>query len=284
MYLRAKENILIFSCSFALYFPLIRLSLSQTCDSYFSYRPILQSLQNIAQDATPLLQNIVCPREGRVEMPAYIQQNTRYDFSMLLDPDKMQALEGWRENNPVGRVCLKDEEALTEATAFLRQHSILDEAQLQAVLAALTEELVLIQGVCYSVCVALCCQHSTHLRHTVQVPISFICMYNTYVCLYVHTCLYMYKLYPWPGPPGTGKSFVGIKIAQLLVANSLRTPRMGFTDENGAATSPSITPILCLCYTNHALDQVESYLESYLFADLFIRGKRQRHSVLLSFI
>jgi len=71
---------------------------------------------------------------------------------MLLDPDKMQALEGWRENNPVGRVCLKDEEALTEATAFLRQHSILDEAQLQAVLAALTEELVLIQGVLQCVC------------------------------------------------------------------------------------------------------------------------------------
>jgi hypothetical protein len=44
---------------------------------------------------------------------------------------------------------------------------------------------------------------------------------------------------------GTGKSFVGIKIAQLLVKNSLTTP------------------ILCLCYTNHALDQfLESLIEA----------------------
>ncbi|OGM45678.1 hypothetical protein ABOM_005445 [Aspergillus bombycis] len=41
------------------------------------------------------------------------------------------------------------------------------------------------------------------------------------------------------GPPGTGKSYVGIQIAKCLLAN--RIPLLG--------------PILCVCYTNHALDQ-----------------------------
>ncbi|KAE8381131.1 hypothetical protein BDV26DRAFT_256154 [Aspergillus bertholletiae] len=41
------------------------------------------------------------------------------------------------------------------------------------------------------------------------------------------------------GPPGTGKSYVGIQIAKCLLANNIR----------------QLGPILCVCYTNHALDQ-----------------------------
>ena len=41
------------------------------------------------------------------------------------------------------------------------------------------------------------------------------------------------------GPPGTGKSYVGIKIVASLLQSS---PRMK-------------SPILCICHTNHALDQ-----------------------------
>ncbi|ELR14966.1 zinc finger, NFX1-type containing 1, putative [Acanthamoeba castellanii str. Neff] len=43
------------------------------------------------------------------------------------------------------------------------------------------------------------------------------------------------------GPPGTGKTFVGLKIARLLLQTRQRTA----------------PPILCVCYTNHALDQSE---------------------------
>ncbi|QKX54498.1 uncharacterized protein TRUGW13939_01585 [Talaromyces rugulosus] len=42
------------------------------------------------------------------------------------------------------------------------------------------------------------------------------------------------------GPPGTGKSYVGIQIARCLLENR-ELLRMG--------------PIVCVCYTNHALDQ-----------------------------
>lgn len=47
------------------------------------------------------------------------------------------------------------------------------------------------------------------------------------------------------GPPGTGKSYTGEKIIKVLLANKERA-RLG--------------PILCVCYTNHALDQLLEHL------------------------
>ncbi|GFS40184.1 NFX1-type zinc finger-containing protein 1 [Nephila pilipes] len=52
------------------------------------------------------------------------------------------------------------------------------------------------------------------------------------------------------GPPGTGKTYVGLRIAQLL----LRNVKKWQSEKN-----PS--PILVICYTNHALDQ---FLEGLL--------------------
>ena len=51
------------------------------------------------------------------------------------------------------------------------------------------------------------------------------------------------------GPPGTGKTFMGIKIVQALIANRKQW------DPKGES------PILVMCYTNHALDQ---FLEGIL--------------------
>ncbi|KAF8770165.1 NFX1-type zinc finger-containing protein 1 [Argiope bruennichi] len=52
------------------------------------------------------------------------------------------------------------------------------------------------------------------------------------------------------GPPGTGKTYVGLRIAQLLLHN---------VDKWQSKIYPS--PILVICYTNHALDQ---FLEGIL--------------------
>ena len=46
------------------------------------------------------------------------------------------------------------------------------------------------------------------------------------------------------GPPGTGKSFVGSQIVNFLIRN-----------ESNIFQKSNKTPILCICYTNHALDQ-----------------------------
>lgn len=42
------------------------------------------------------------------------------------------------------------------------------------------------------------------------------------------------------GPPGTGKTYEGIQLMRVLLSN----------------LQPSELPVLCVCYTNHALDQV----------------------------
>ncbi|KAG5978480.1 hypothetical protein E4U55_006169 [Claviceps digitariae] len=47
------------------------------------------------------------------------------------------------------------------------------------------------------------------------------------------------------GPPGTGKSYTGEKIIQILLQNK---------------SEAKLGPILCVCYTNHALDQLLEHL------------------------
>ena len=47
------------------------------------------------------------------------------------------------------------------------------------------------------------------------------------------------------GPPGTGKSFTGVALIKVLLASRI---------------SPTAGPIICVCYTNHALDQLLEHL------------------------
>jgi len=62
------------------------------------------------------------------------------------------------------------------------------------------------------------------------------------------------------GPPGTGKTWVGIKIVQLLLQNSVgmstaeRANPIAFR-ANPLSDNLPVLPIVCVCYTNHALDQ-----------------------------
>lgn len=70
------------------------------------------------------------------------------------------------------------------------------------------------------------------------------------------------------GPPGTGKTYVGLKIAQTLIENY----HVWFRD----------TPLLLICYTNHALDQ---FMEGVLkFTKKIIRiGGQSKNEILQSF-
>jgi len=64
------------------------------------------------------------------------------------------------------------------------------------------------------------------------------------------------------GPPGTGKTYVGIEMVKLLLANK----------ENLSG----ISPIVCVCYTNHALDQfLEGLLDSGIDNIVRIGGRSQ---------
>ncbi|CAB4430459.1 unnamed protein product [Rhizophagus irregularis] len=48
------------------------------------------------------------------------------------------------------------------------------------------------------------------------------------------------------GPPGTGKTIVGVQIMKVLLARENRKAKIG--------------PILTICFTNHALDQFLEHL------------------------
>ena len=63
------------------------------------------------------------------------------------------------------------------------------------------------------------------------------------------------------GPPGTGKTFIGLKLVETLLKNCL---------------SYEESPILVMCYTNHALDQ---FLEGILACPLFKGAKDNTHIV-----
>ena len=59
------------------------------------------------------------------------------------------------------------------------------------------------------------------------------------------------------GPPGTGKTYIGLKIVEALLSN-----------KEVWNSSGSKSPILIMCYTNHALDQfLEGILDSPLYGD-----------------
>ena len=63
------------------------------------------------------------------------------------------------------------------------------------------------------------------------------------------------------GPPGTGKSFTGVKLIQTLL-ESKEAAKLG--------------PIICVCYTNHALDQLLEHLVDAGVEQLIRIGSRSK--------
>src|SRR5690242_8768899 len=80
------------------------------------------------------------------------------------------------------------------------------------------------------------------------------------VCVYICTSQFIYCFLLCLGPPGTGKTFVGIELMKVLLSpENRRNGRFG--------------PILTVCFTNHALDQfleVCNFLCSHPKACIFI--------------
>ncbi|RDW78563.1 putative NF-X1 finger and helicase domain protein [Aspergillus mulundensis] len=71
------------------------------------------------------------------------------------------------------------------------------------------------------------------------------------------------------GPPGTGKSYTGIALIQVLLANKY-------------ANGGNIGPILCVSYTNHALDQLlESLLDRKITEKIVRIGSQSRSERLI---
>ncbi|EXJ74305.1 uncharacterized protein A1O5_02601 [Cladophialophora psammophila CBS 110553] len=67
------------------------------------------------------------------------------------------------------------------------------------------------------------------------------------------------------GPPGTGKSFTGVALIKVLLAVQARA---------------KLGPILCVCYTNHALDQLLEDLVRHSIDQIVRIGSRSKSEVL----
>jgi len=67
------------------------------------------------------------------------------------------------------------------------------------------------------------------------------------------------------GPPGTGKSYTGVNIIKALLGNR-NAARLG--------------PIICVCYTNHALDQLLEHLVKDGVEQLIRLGSRSKSELL----
>lgn len=67
------------------------------------------------------------------------------------------------------------------------------------------------------------------------------------------------------GPPGTGKSYTGVAISKILLENR-KAAQLG--------------PIICVCYTNHALDQLLEHLVKDGVEQIIRLGSRSKSEVL----
>lgn len=67
------------------------------------------------------------------------------------------------------------------------------------------------------------------------------------------------------GPPGTGKSYTGVAIIKALLKNR---------------DAASLGPIICVCYTNHALDQLLEHLVKDGVEQLIRLGSRSKSELL----
>ncbi|KAL3477564.1 hypothetical protein BJX99DRAFT_257376 [Aspergillus californicus] len=66
------------------------------------------------------------------------------------------------------------------------------------------------------------------------------------------------------GPPGTGKSFTGVALIKVLLANKTKVKK-------------GLGPIICVCYTNHALDQLlEDLLENKITSQIIRIGAQSK--------
>lgn len=77
------------------------------------------------------------------------------------------------------------------------------------------------------------------------------------------------------GPPGTGKTYIGLKVVQVLLQNS-HVLNTAVTDEN--------SPILVVCYTNHALDQFLEGLCKFVRMGMVRVGGRSKSKRLEQFL
>ena len=237
--------------------------MAETTAFFEAYRHVLNSLKDVDEDSFPFKDYIVDCRKD-THLPKYLHENSEIDLSPLFD-DAIQVdceivsdseNESDDDDDDVALGILheirrkrreKQQEKKNEQEALLRhvppalkhvkvnsrvswsnpELLHLDDSQLKALKAGLTQEFAIIQG-----------------------------------------------------PPGTGKTYLGLKLAKVLLHNrQLWNTRRGYI---GIPHQPS--PILVVCYTNHALDQFLEGIAQFQHVGIVRVGGRSKSEVLQKFM
>lgn len=83
------------------------------------------------------------------------------------------------------------------------------------------------------------------------------------------------------GPPGTGKSYTGVALIKVLIQALLASER---APTNRRRAGEDLGPIICVCYTNHALDQLlEDLLEKKITTQIVRIGSQSKSEKLEGF-
>ncbi|KAK3589661.1 hypothetical protein CHS0354_015165 [Potamilus streckersoni] len=77
------------------------------------------------------------------------------------------------------------------------------------------------------------------------------------------------------GPPGTGKTYIGLQIVRVLLHN-----RHVWDENSNALFGTSRSPMLIVCYTNHALDQFLEGILKFFTGDIVRVGSRSSSKAL----
>ncbi|CAM4958751.1 unnamed protein product [Rotaria socialis] len=210
------------------------LTMVETTTYFEAYRPVLKALQSIDITKPFPLEPFLLKLTNEKIPPDYIRRETVYDFTpLLVDPDspvnstlsKFERVSfsiTYKQSNQVP--AKYKSVALLDTNQWPTSDELhLNPKQHEALMLALTQKVALIQG------------HLTAEQRRV-------------ICFFL--------------APGTGKTYLGVRIAEMLLHNrSVWCPP-------GAQS----TPILMICHTNHALDQfLELIIERLNINDGVIR-------------
>lgn len=113
------------------------LLLSASGALFASYGPVLRALQKLGDRPLPLRQFILPGQEAVTgnHLPSYLQRLDRLDFTSILKPGAPRSMLGsWSIGSP------------DFPLDYLKQHSILDEGQVESLYSMLTQQCCLVQG------------------------------------------------------------------------------------------------------------------------------------------
>ncbi|GJP50063.1 hypothetical protein CLOM_g9207 [Closterium sp. NIES-68] len=226
--------------------------------SFFAYEPILKALQTITEASLPFSEYICAAPGGApgraavnlgYRLPAYIKGGMMYDLGLLLQtkPSSSHAQNTAQNGAQNAAECAAGSAAESAAEDSFAIRNVIVSNPTAFPIDALLR------------CTSLDRPQAVGLQAALTQEFALL-----------------------QGPPGTGKTFVGIKLVEILLSNALKGPgtSAGGSSSRGTDEASPLGPILCVCFTNHALDQfLEGLIASGIKRVVRVGGRSRSESL-----